>query len=781
MSTPERSEDDQDSRQASVERSPSRSPPPRPEANARRITVDKDGNPVDANTCDEPKPNSSRKRRYELIASDEEEDNEWTLAEDLTKFVKNYTKTKVSHETAKKIGKANPVAKNLKNLIPKMDRSMEAAIKAGKPCSSCRVNEGQRALSRDKTLKEIQDLHQKAMAPLTKVWEGLEEHLESLQEIPEDSEGHQEAQEEADIYKGIVDRLRDSIKLHCLTANTITYNRRLNALSSLPNSSLDIAKEDLREHKEKLTDTDLLFGKDFTTTCVEDAKGTKQMLEHVNIQADMKDLSKTTRNNSKPKSNLFRQLGKNNASAAPSRREHDRGGRDRDSNRDRRDSGRGKGGYHTRGSYGRGRGKLSASSCTPIRKKTLPNNETHEISSRGETTSIQGSLAKNHQGSIYSPNHIRMGDTSSRGTLSIKASDTSKTNNRGELINICRSAEDDKEKGDKPNILNQHPSCVEHLPSSKEGRRDEDNHKLEKPKQVYSLRAFQNGISGKYKTSPQEGRLDGKNRLEGRLLECPNQQKITEHDGILLGRKLVQVPSDGLRTGPGTQNFHKDHESSDIDFEKIVDKDFDLPGRHAHHGGIPAENSNGEGYNSLPFAKPGIHNKLGQIYFDSIAQIRISRHDSRQSSNDNIPSRRENQRPPQQMQGDDIKPIDISERIVSADRETERHKASSDRSPTPIKRPSTELDFSSKAESIIRGSLSPEQGRSIGDPMVDQKPNHCQIETNPPGPSSNDNRDRCVYNSMGSTSSRRHNSWGSMERFRKNTPYKRSQIHPLFI
>ena len=166
MSTPERSEDDQDSRQASVERSPSRSPPPRPEANARRITVDKDGNPVDANTCDEPKPNSSRKRRYELIASDEEEDNEWTLAEDLTKFVKNYTKTKVSHETAKKIGKENPVAKNLKNLIPKMDRSMEAAIKARKPCSSCRVNEGQRALTRDKTLKEIQDLHQKAMAPL---------------------------------------------------------------------------------------------------------------------------------------------------------------------------------------------------------------------------------------------------------------------------------------------------------------------------------------------------------------------------------------------------------------------------------------------------------------------------------------------------------------------------------------------------------------------------------------------------------------------------------------
>ena len=24
-------------------------------------------------------------------------------------------------------------------------------------------------------------------------------------------------------------------------------------------------------------------------------------------------------------------------------------------------------------------------------------------------------------------------------------------------------------------------------------------------------------------------------------------------------------------------------ESSDIDFEKIVDKNFDLPGRHAHH------------------------------------------------------------------------------------------------------------------------------------------------------------------------------------------------------
>ena len=150
---------------------------------------------------------------------------------------------------------------------------------------------------------------------------------------------------------------------------SLTYWRRVWAIVAMPNSSFDSAKKDIKAHVDQLKSEDeLLFGKPFTESVIEEAKEVKGMLEHVAMQADLTALGRRT--DAQPTSRFFQQMARSTSGRG--------GARSRGVGRSRS-----RGRSHFSGSWYRDYASGSSQRCDHQHGSDYQSGHHHQASARG--------------------------------------------------------------------------------------------------------------------------------------------------------------------------------------------------------------------------------------------------------------------------------------------------------------------------------------------------------------------------------------------------------------
>ena len=92
--------------------------------------------------------------------------------------------------------------------------------------------------------------------------------------------------------------------------------------------------------------------------------------------------------------------------------------------------------------------------------------------------------------------------------------------------------------------------------------RMETSYRSERPEPLHSLSVIQDGDHLVRPSSHQEGRLDGINRPQGRLLPCSDAPTIQEIPPILLPKQDLAIPGPSVWTEHGSESFHKNGSTS---------------------------------------------------------------------------------------------------------------------------------------------------------------------------------------------------------------------------
>ena len=695
------------------------------------------------------------KRKIEITSKAEElRGNFWDIDENLAEFYKASVKSHMSNEHIKEaILTGNPVPSNLIK-TPKLDTTILTTM-----LTNTENKEGTRAKGRDKVLSEIADTNLNVMGPLGQLWETIEEHVLDLEEK---AETQADVEGELETFTGIRDLLRDAVTCVGQTANKISYHRRTWALAALPNASYKLAVEDVKESEEKFQKEDsLLFGDAFTEARMADTKAIKGLVEHINIQNDLQTLAKGQ--NKKMKTTLFQKLATNASGEASSTKQQGGGSKrksagnrfkfrsrfDEDSKPNYNSQN-----YHQNGSRfpakpRKGEAERLHISHSQKSKKTFPSKLISGIATRRENQSLSEKLESSLKRPRNSEHRFRLENSSDRVTCPDKTSRDDFILPKGERSNLCGDAENDLKGSHKTGEAISRSIHIEHIHETEERWGSQDHYQSEKTKSDDTIQALQNGVPQESEGTPSEGRLDVQNRSEGRLLVHTNRRVLSEVPEIPLGGKPLPVYGPGIWFGARSPDFHKIDESPNISLEEDHDQSNNLPGRSPDHGQLTGGDPDSKGHNNFPFAKPRFHDKPGQIFFDSIACLRVSRNDDRQSPDGNLSPIREERETDESVSEYLSGENSDSEESVSTHWETPSNIPCNIRSPDPTQVPSAEPDQGAEKISFLRMSPGNRQGGVNRVEMVDGESSSDQKSSNQHRTCSNDNRDRCLQNSMG--------------------------------
>ena len=682
--------------------------------------------------------------------------NEWAVSEKLANYFNANARKFISPKILKeRILEDLPIPKNLMK-IPELDKAILDVIP-----------KGAYVLTEDKTLKEIWQSVQQIAAPEMHLWQELESLRQLVKATKAESEGIDENPKDdwktqfdwEDILSQMSKFLQQTVTLHGQALNKINFLRRCNALSGIPNSGGYFqAKTDVKEARELLEkdSTDKLFGDSFINSFKVEAKQVKAISQRYEATA----AAKKAQSAAKPSPHKpFQQAQGSGSSTTPMGRGQTQGGQ-------KRQAGWSQGGSTPK--RGRGfafRGKPFASphlSCSSWGHEALSSKSWGSIPYRRKDQTFPRKLESFDKRPVDSKNSSGVGDSPHPEPLETKNSGEDLLLRRREEGNRPGDTDDARKRSHLSSPTEQEPGGVKHIHQTQEGRETEDHNKPQTIEQTHRVCPFQNGIIETSSKSPSPGRLDGQNRPQGCLLQHTDRGELPGAPVLRLGRETLQVPSSPLRTWPSPSGILKVNESPHIPAEETGDSNHHLPRRHVDSRIIHRGNNNVQRYYDFLIRKPGSSNQLGKIFFDSIAQLRVSRSDNQLPDDVDFSSNNQIEGADSHVQPNEITENHLSENPGKTGRETLSYLPSSFSGPNPNQESSTLSHPSVTPEEMLRRQHSSGQGLHPGVELVDHKLVDHPGETGEHGSSSNDHLNGCINVSLGGSLGRGADNRGSV-------------------
>ena len=184
-------------------------------------------------------------------------------------------------------------------------------------------------------------------------------------------------------------------------------------------------------------------------------------------------------------------------------------------------------------------------------------------------------------------------------------------------------------EGSKPWVL------LEPIPCSQEGRGHEASYKLEEPQQVCGPTTLQDGRDPHIKGTLEKGRLDDKDRSEGRLLHDTDPQREPISSSILCRARppalLVLLPA--IRPVMRSLGLYQDPKASTNPTQRVRDKASGIHRQYTRLGGDRRDREESYLRVNIPIGKPGLHSTPRKNCDNPIPGDRILRDDGRFQNN----------------------------------------------------------------------------------------------------------------------------------------------------
>ena len=658
--------------------------------------------------------------------------------------------------------------------------------------------DGKTQLGRDKTLGEIHEAVRLVYGPLgelfqeVEMWKGdLEDKaLACRQSQPIDQQEDPESPELSTVTT-MSDLLQQTVTLIGQAIYQITYTRRCGALAATPNAQkYKECEQIVRDAKDTLeSERSLLFGTKFAEDMKVGSTQLKNVATHMQVKRDLKKLSQGGKASSSTMSSLKVPFLKALEKQAPtsSQGQSYRGGRGYSSargNQYRGNSSRGWSNNSFRGGANSNfRGTISYI-FSNFRVKT------HPWFAQKTFSSFPTSVRDFRRGGPLLPRELEEGDKRPFGSKCSQGVGNSFDKysypsqspredfilTKGEGSNFKGNCIHDCEGSNSPSEPNPEPVCVKHFLQTQKIREGENYHQPEKVERTHPIQALQNGGAPGSKTSPTQGRLDGQTGSPRCLLEHQDPPELKEIPQIHVGGSAIRILSPGIRSRPSPPNLHEVVEDSYIHFEKTKCSDHHLPGRHVDHGELPPGDILCKGYDNLPFAKPRIHHQPNQIYFDSIAQLRVLRYDGQQRKHDNLITEGESHRAHHLVPRDNGSEDHISEKTSPDGGEALCYDPSHFRGPTSDESVATHPDFIPEEITKLRELGNHRRLGAGGTEVVELESSSFQSSTNNVGTSSSNDLHGRFHDRVGSSPGRGVHYRRSMVSNRKAAPHQCARI-----
>lgn len=172
---------------------------------------------------------------------------------------------------------------------------------------------------------------------------------------------------------------------------------------------------------------------------------------------------------------------------------------------------------------------------------------------------------------------------------------------------------------DKRNGLLQPSIC-----GSKERREETSSYRLQKTKRKCSEISLQNGRSDDSSRSYKTRRLDGSDRLKGRISACSDSPAISKVSPISISRKTLPIPMHALWPHKLATSLYENNEKNLGKNEKTRNESRNLFRRHSYYGGNKGDVGRSHAQFSSASSKAWTHSKLGEVSSDTNAKYRVS-------------------------------------------------------------------------------------------------------------------------------------------------------------
>lgn len=217
----------------------------------------------DSSSDSESENDRSRRKKKKLSLNEgmfhvktEQEENQYELPSKIVDYVQHYMDKFIpDKELKEKILTENPVPENIQKTF-QLDQFMRDIMKDDKKSTEILI---------DSVLEKISDKTRDVYAPISRIWTYLEKVVKS---------GTEGDPIDVDIDK-LLEHIQQAVLLLGQTANSITYHRRINALSVL--MSQTEAKHLMKEKEDCMGKKDQLLGKDFRNQITKDREAKRKM------------------------------------------------------------------------------------------------------------------------------------------------------------------------------------------------------------------------------------------------------------------------------------------------------------------------------------------------------------------------------------------------------------------------------------------------------------------------------------------------------------------------
>ena len=613
---------------------------------------------------DTTEPEGTPKRgKFVLADIEEPSGSSWSLDDDLKGFFHKYSVKYFADKSLEETVGEYPQPTNVKAL--ELDANMETLIK----------KEGKTVvLERDNDLLRISKKLLAVMGPLGRAWTSLEEYrvdtTDSVQVNPEE----------------MADQLQKSVILLGQTLNAITYQRRLNVMSSLGDAKE--ARAMLRDEKvtEALLTSEekVLFGKPFEKPKSE-AEASKGLVDYLNRHKKKPAASKSIQSATSGSSKTSRKplFQKKPFQGAPP---YHNGGRGFS------DSHRGRGklqGRKTKTQPNLGfRLSIASKKCTSHGKKPFFR-EGHKITPSGESRDVHRELESFNQ-RPGSPGYCEgVGNTLPSNPIPGKyprGGDDELTREGG---NGQGSGEYVGKRGHKGGYTKGGPVFEQRVCDPKSRGRFSTYNKSKKVESKHPIQPLQDGgVEGSKKPSSKRG-LFSKVGPEGRLFRSSSQHQVSKDGPVHVAEKAIRISLPLLRVRTSTKGVHKIDESAPDTVKKTQHESGDLFRRFANSRREPGGCSDVSGHSPILISEVRSNSELEKIRVRAPIQAHISRDLDRQSGNEILSTRRESEEDPVPVSDQIDFREDDPQRIVISHGNSPGDKSSSFPSTPTVKEPAT--------------------------------------------------------------------------------------------
>ena len=559
-------------------------------------------------------------------------------------------------------------------------------------------------------------------------------------------------------------------------ANKISYARRVAALAAVPEvRDYKTAETFVKTNSETFKGgSDDLFGEKFHKAVKVDSKACEKIQAAFEAKAQSSRKKKGSRGRRNKENRGPFPKGQGSSTNGPNNyRRHSSGGYTHQPRNYYHSNGSNftkpynsnKNGWRSFANFSRGsKGKLTSetpdpskgvSQGSPIHFEVVSrNSDTRGPTSRGENPFFPEELADPDKRQV-NPGHCEsLEDSSDISSCPVSYSKRDSTSGPRSRSSGPRDREHAPERSHQKISLGDRTVCEQHLRETKEGWTLPSYNQSQRVEPACPVCTLQNGVTAEREAPSKEGGLHDQDRPLRRLLERRDSPSVPETDEVFVERELVPVPGPGLWPWTGPSCLYQAPESANSLPEETQHPDHNLSGRHVDYREQPRGSLASSRHCDYPFAKVGPNNKLGQIFFDSIAQLRVSRNDSVKPKHDHLSSQRKSTGADRDLSLIDEEEKNISEGVGQDHRQAVCHNSSDLHSSCATESPPASPDRGAEEGPLLREQHSLEQGGSIRPEVVETKPLAPARKPHAPGPPRVVLVLRRINNGMGSSHGR---------------------------